>query len=119
MLFRSDVPDLLAAMDVFAFSSASEGQPNVILEAMAAGLPVVAIGIPGLDEIVIGGETGVLTEDSVEAFAAGMTELLGDPARAARMGHAGQARVASVFSPAHMVRAFEATYERALAAHAA
>jgi glycosyltransferase involved in cell wall biosynthesis len=116
---RTDVADLLAAMDIFAFCSQSEGQPNAILEAMAAGLPVVAVRIPGLDEIVIHGETGELTDHGAAALASGLRKLAVDRERAFRLGCAGRARADLVFSPSRMVRNFEAIYERALTAHAA
>ena len=58
--FRRDVPAVLAAIDVFVLSSRYEGTPNVLLEAMAAGTPVVATCVGGVPEIVVDGECGLL-----------------------------------------------------------
>lgn len=57
---RSDVPELLSAMDGFVMSSHSEGFPNAILEAMSAGLPIVATDVGGCGEALQGGEAGIL-----------------------------------------------------------
>ncbi len=89
---RDDVPSLLKLMDVFVLSSLSEGSPNAVLEAMAAGLPVVATDVGGLPEIVIDGESGILVPPGDSgALAAAVRELLDDPTRAGTMGRAGLA----------------------------
>ncbi len=87
---RDDVPSLLKLMDVFVLSSLSEGSPNAVLEAMAAGLPVVATDVGGLPDMVIDGESGILVApgDS-EALGSAISELLGDPERAEAMGRMG------------------------------
>jgi glycosyltransferase involved in cell wall biosynthesis len=116
---RQDVADLLSAMDLFAFTSSSEGQPNVVLEAMAAGLPVVAVDIPGLSELVTHDMTGALVDGNPDSIAAAMRKILLDPDLAARMGGAARRRVVSAFSSDLMVQSFEQIYERALMARAA
>lgn len=81
---RADVPDLLAASDVFAFPSLSEGLGGAVIEAMALGLPVVASDIPALREVVEVGRTGDLVEPaSGAALAAGLESLLDSPVRRA------------------------------------
>lgn len=79
---RSDIPALLAAMDVFVLTSRMEANPVSILEAMAAGLPVVAPRVGSIDESVSEGVTGYLTEPNcVEPVAERLVELLENPAR--------------------------------------
>jgi sugar transferase (PEP-CTERM/EpsH1 system associated) len=108
---RQNVRDYLAAMDVFVLSSITEGLAVTLLEAMAAGLPIVATRVGGNPEVVVDGETGLLVppRDS-EALAAAIASLLDDPARAARMGSAGRDRVRQEFSLEALVRAYAAVY---------
>lgn len=76
---RSDVPDLLSAMDGFVLSSHSEGFPNAILEAMSAGLPIVATDVGGNAEALQGGEAGVLVPaHEPQALARAMQEIMGN-----------------------------------------
>ena len=84
---REDVPALLKAMDVMVLSSTSEGSPNVILEAAAAGVPVVSTRVGGVPELVADGETGLLVEpgDAV-ALSEAVGKLLEDRELAERMG---------------------------------
>jgi glycosyltransferase involved in cell wall biosynthesis len=110
---RSDVPELLAAMDVFAFPSASEGQPNVVLEAMAASLPVVAANIPGMDELIESGVSGVLVAPRQQPMTEALVRLAHDPAGAARLGAAARARTLERFAPGAVVARFEDVYARA------
>ena len=84
---RKDIPEVLGLMDVFVLSSLSEGAPNVILEAMAAGLPVVASNVGGVPDIVRDGETGRLVEPGDhEALADAVLDILNDETRAGLMG---------------------------------
>src|SRR4051794_34739374 len=77
---REDVPQLLAACDVFALPSLYEGSSLAVLEAMAAGIPVVSSAIGGTDEVIEGGRSGLLVPpgDS-DALAAALRRVLGDP----------------------------------------
>jgi sugar transferase (PEP-CTERM/EpsH1 system associated) len=109
--YRSDVESVLAAGDVFVLSSKSEGLSNTILEAMAAGLPVVATRVGGADEIMLNGETGVLVPPaSPDALADALAYLLRDPDARAAMGAAGRERVRAEFSLDAMVTRYEALY---------
>ncbi len=91
---RNDVPLLTAALDVFALTSLWEGVPFSILEAMAAGKPVVATAVNGVGEVVEHGRTGFLAPpQDVKGLAACITTLLRDPARARIMGQAGRRRI--------------------------
>jgi len=84
----------LAAADVFALSSLSEGLPGALIEALAAGLPCIATDIPGNRELVRHEETGLLVplQDAV-AMAAALNRLLANPAEARRLGEAGHRHV--------------------------
>jgi glycosyltransferase involved in cell wall biosynthesis len=100
--FAGEVPDArpqLADADVFVLASLSEGMPVSVLEAMAAGLPVVASAIDGLKEVVIGGETGFLTPPGdAAALAARLGQLVDDPSLRSALGEAGRERAAEYFS---------------------
>jgi glycosyltransferase involved in cell wall biosynthesis len=112
---RPDVPELLAAMDIFALSSLWEGLPRVIPQAMATGLPVVATAIDGSAEAIAEGVNGLLTPPGdPQALAAGVIRLLRNPALARQMGEAGRVRVAE-FDVRTMVAQIAALYEDLLA----
>jgi glycosyltransferase involved in cell wall biosynthesis len=84
---RQDVPDLLAASDVFAFPSLYEGLGGAVIEAMALSLPVIASDLPAIREVVREGENAVLTPPRDErALRDAIVDLLGDPQRRAAMG---------------------------------
>jgi glycosyltransferase involved in cell wall biosynthesis len=118
--FRDDMPRLLASADVVVLPSLAEGLPLSLLEAMAAGTPVVATAIGGTDEAIEDGVTGLLVPPSdVPALAAGLERVLADPAEAHRRAEAGAARVASLFRAERMVERIEALYEDLLVGHAA
>jgi glycosyltransferase involved in cell wall biosynthesis len=91
---------LLAAARALVVPSTYEGMPLVILEAMAAGLPVIASRVSGIPEVVVDGETGWLVPpEDPEALAAALAELLADPGEARRRGAAGRRRVDEHYRP--------------------
>lgn len=108
---RDDVPALLAEFDVFALSSIAEGMPGAVLEAMAAGLPVVSTAVGGAGDVVAPGVTGTLVPagDSA-ALGEALAAYVSDPALRARHGAAGRERVQSRFSEDAMVAAYVALY---------
>lgn len=117
---RGDVPALLALGDVFVQPSLSEGLSIAILEAMAAGRPVVTTRVGGNPELVLDGETGLLVEPAdPPALAAAVTRLLTDTREARRLGASGLERARRCFSTAAMVRDYEAIYDEALGGPAA
>ena len=111
-----DPRTLYAAADCLVLSSVVEGMPRVVLEAMAAGLPVISTDAPGCDELVLHEETGFLVRRANrDELAARMREMLTDPQRAASMGLAGRGRAFSSFGLREMARRYEALYEQLLA----
>lgn len=105
--FRRDIPQLLAACDVFAHPSRNDAMPLAVVEASAAGLPVVAWNDGGIAEIVDPGHTGLLaTPMDVNELAGYLIDLLADPLRASAMGRNGQERVRDVFGMVEASRAF-------------
>lgn len=97
--FRDDVDRILSTADILAQSSHTEGLPNVILEAAAAQLPVVATAVGGTPEVVADGETGYLVPArDPRAMAERLLALVRSPELRSRMGSAGRAQVAAHFS---------------------
>ncbi len=116
---RPDIPEILAASDVFVLPSRWEGLPLVIIEAMMAGLPVVATRVGGVGELVEDGVTGLLEPPAhPQALADALQRLLADAALRARMGAAGRDRALREFQLDRMVRDTARLYETLLAAAA-
>jgi L-malate glycosyltransferase len=91
-------------MDIFVLFSRKEGLPRIILEAMLLGKPVVASRIVGSQELVVGGETGLLYDyGNIEALAARLKEILKHEDKRAAMGASGRKRVPSEYSIEHYV----------------
>jgi L-malate glycosyltransferase len=95
---RDDVPEIMAASDVFALTSVSEAASLTLLEAMASRLPVVVTAVGGNPELVRAGVDGLLVpRGDARATAEAIGTLLDDPAKARAMGQSGAARVAEIF----------------------
>jgi glycosyltransferase involved in cell wall biosynthesis len=91
---RTEIPELLAALDVFVWLSRGEGMPHVIAEAGAAGLPVVATADNGTLQQIEDGVSGLFVDhESPAAVATAVLSLLADPTRATRLGAALRAKV--------------------------
>jgi glycosyltransferase involved in cell wall biosynthesis len=113
--FRSDVDQLLPHADVLVQSSYTEGLPNVILEACAAGLPVVATAVGGTPEVVQDGVTGFLVPSGdPAAMAARLSELFESPDAARAMGERGRSFVRAQFSFANQSAEYRQLLERVL-----
>ena len=88
---RDDVPDLLAAADLFVFPSLYEGMPGAVLEAMALGLPIVSFDIPAVREVVEDrGNALLATPGSADDLASAVRELLGNRRLVAAFGRGGR-----------------------------
>jgi glycosyltransferase involved in cell wall biosynthesis len=114
---REDVPELMPAADGYVMSSAWEGMPTVLLEAAAAGLPIVATEVGGNSEIVRRGESGLLVPPrNPDALAQAMLALMELPeAQRRSMGESGRERVGAQFSLGRMVERWESLYVEVLA----
>jgi glycosyltransferase involved in cell wall biosynthesis len=112
---RGDVPRILPHLDVLWSTSGYEGQSNAILEAMAAGVPVVATDIPGTRDLVLPGTTGYLVPLGDRAgFARYTDRLLDDAELAARLGQAGRERARREFSVEKMIQLHAELYRELL-----
>lgn len=115
--FRADVPDLLRSMDCFVLASTrTEGVPQSLLQAFAAGVPAVASAIGGIPEVVRDGETGVLVQpEDAAALARAIESVLGDPAGAAARARTARKLVEERFSHDAAVSRLLALYDEVIA----
>lgn len=111
--FRKDLPDLMAAADLFVLPSVAEAFGLVLAEALYLGTPVVATRVGGIPEIVEDGTDGVLVPPSAsQALADAIVDLLNDPQRRQRLAGVGREKVLARFRFEDMVRSYEAFYRR-------
>lgn len=110
---REDVPALLAWMDVFAFPSHYEGLPGALIEAMAAGLPIVTTPVDGNSELVSNYQTGLfVSPEKPEELAWAIIRLLEHQTLATTLGDAARERAENQFTIDRMVEEFEALYRQ-------
>jgi glycosyltransferase involved in cell wall biosynthesis len=109
--YRADVRELMAAFDVYVNCSTYEGVSLTILEAMAAGLPVVATRVGGNPEVVVDGETGVLVPIGSPALTEQLIALAGNPLQRRALGAAGRQRAVRHFSIDRMVAEYSLSYQ--------
>jgi len=110
---REDVPELLASFDVFALPSSFEGLCYAVIEAQAAGVPVVATPVGGVRENVVEGETGLLVPvGDARALADGINRLLSTPDEARRLAEAARRRVLARYDVRRMVAETIALYSK-------
>jgi len=109
---RRDIPLLLDAADGFVLSSAWEGLPNAVMEAMAAAKPVVATNVGGVPELVKEGETGfIVPPRNPEALAQAMEKMMAlTREKRLEMGNAGRTHIEANYSLKHVVDQWEALY---------
>jgi glycosyltransferase involved in cell wall biosynthesis len=112
-----NVRDIYHSFDVFVLSSVHEGFANVIIEAMASGLPVVATDVGGAREAIEEGQTGfVVPTGDPEILAERVGRILEDPLLSAKMGRAGRNRAVQQFSLRAMVRRYDDLYDKLIRA---
>ncbi|HEY0778736.1 MAG TPA: glycosyltransferase family 4 protein [Gemmatirosa sp.] len=110
---RDDIPDLLAAADVFAMPSLNEALPMALLEAMFSGTAIVASAVGGIPEAVRDGREGLLVAPGdIHALAAALARVVGDVRLRGRLGDAARARARAEYGVERMVTAHEALYAR-------
>jgi glycosyltransferase involved in cell wall biosynthesis len=112
---RTDVARLLPAADLFLLTSISEGIPLTLIEAMAAGLPIVSTNVGGVPEVVEHDRTGLLAPARDDALLADLIlRLAGSPALRQQMGHLGRDRAARLFSESQMHDRYLRLYQEML-----
>jgi glycosyltransferase involved in cell wall biosynthesis len=112
---RPQLPSFHFLFDVSVLSSVSEGFPNSLVEAMAAGRPIVATNVGGVPDAVREGENGLLVSPKdAAAFATALEQLLANPQRREAMGAAGASRARKEFHARHVVGSLEDLYDRLL-----
>jgi glycosyltransferase involved in cell wall biosynthesis len=110
---RSDIPDVLQAMDCFVLTSHWEGFSLSVLEAMAARLPVIISRVSGASEAVIDGETGRLVSiGDINGFAEAMGQVISNPLTARAFGEAGRRHLECRYTVERMVKEIENIYEQ-------
>lgn len=108
---RSDIGDLLAAMDLFVHPSLFEGMPNAVMEAMAAGLPVIASAADGVQDLIVDGESGWLVEPgNPTELARKIIFALDNQTLWLAMGREAACRIATEFSSQKMIEAYSSAY---------
>ncbi len=112
---RGDIPQLLAALDVFVISSRSEGLPLVLLEAMASALPVIATAVGGIPGVLANSGAGILVPSGDEdALRAALASLEGNRGHATEMGRLGRELALAHYDRRRMVDAYLTLYKRAM-----
>ncbi|RFS86531.1 glycosyltransferase family 1 protein [Actinomadura spongiicola] len=106
-----DVASVMPAFDLMAMASRWEGLPCVLVEAISAGIPLVATAVPSNQDLVLAGETGLLVPpENPERLADAITAMLDDPAAADRMAERARGRVGEWFTPTHLGTVLDETY---------
>ena len=111
--YRSDIPELLSVMDVFCLTSYKEGLPISVMEAMAAGLPVVGTDVEGIRDVIIPGQFGLLVESgNADKLADALLLLLADEAMRHRMGQEAKRLACSRYSVDRVVTEYGDLFQR-------
>jgi len=113
--FRTDIPDVMAAFDIFAFPSHAESFGAVLIEAMALERPVVSTNCDGVVDIMVDGVTGLtVAPRDAEGLARALTRLIDDPSLRTAMGRAGRQRVMELFDQRKQIDRLEEVYREVI-----
>lgn len=112
--WRKDIGAILSASDIAILCSDNEGIPLTLIQASQAGLPIVSTDVGSVNDIVVNGTTGLLTEVSSKGLIKGVSTLLDDPALCERFGKAGQERAQEFFSSRAMIEHHQRLYSQLL-----
>lgn len=113
--WRADLERIYADLDVVVLTSRNEGSPVALIEALAAGRPVVATRVGGVPDVVHDGVSGVLVGAAdVEGLASAVEQLMRDPARGQRLGEAGREHVRQVYGAKRLLRDIDDLYQELL-----
>jgi glycosyltransferase involved in cell wall biosynthesis len=113
--FQHDIPAICFASDVVALTSDNEGTPVCLIEAQAAGVPVVGTRVGGVETVVLDGETGFVVGRDARSLAAAVQRLLDDPALGERFGQRGRDHSLRLFSVERLVADIDRLYRTLLA----
>ncbi|MFC1754978.1 glycosyltransferase [Thermoproteota archaeon] len=109
--WRHDIPELMKTSDALFLPSRGEGLPGIVMEAMAAGLPVVASDIPCIPDLVENDKTGFLCEENdVRAFSTAIRKICANPKLADKMGKGGKFKIKQ-FEWANIIKKYKKVYE--------
>lgn len=112
---REDMPGVYASLDVLVLPSLEEGMPMCLLEAMAAGIPVVATRVGSVPDVVVDGVSGMVVEpNDIPALVKAILHVLDDVSGARQMAALGRRRIEQNFSGRAMAAAYQRLYEQAL-----
>lgn len=113
-----DMPDFFAGLDLFVLSSRSEGRPNVVIEALATGLPVVSTDLPGVVGLVEPGTSGWLVpQEDPQAMASALDEACSNPERGRRMGEASREKMRTDGGWVRAAAEYQSIFDRVIDAY--
>jgi glycosyltransferase involved in cell wall biosynthesis len=110
--WRNDISRILSASDLAILCSDNEGIPLTLIQASQAGLPIVSTNVGSVSDIVVDGETGLLTETNAQSLIESLDELLSNPLKMNQFGRAGKSRAEALFSLKGMILAHENLYSQ-------
>lgn len=112
--WRNDIGHILSASDITILCSDNEGIPLTLIQASQSGLPIISTNVGSVSDIVVDGETGLLTETNTQSLITVLDGLLTSPVKMNQLGQAGKIRAESLFSIEGMVYAHEKLYSQAI-----
>ena len=112
--WRNDIGRILSASDIAILCSDNEGIPLSLIQASQAGLPIISTNVGSVNDIVIHGETGLLTETNTQRLIQAVDELISSPAEMVQFGLVSKARSESHFSLSGMIQAHEELYSQVI-----